>query len=48
LQNPAKVGDVCKTVSKPQPQTPRGLAVRFAQKFLCKIFMIQIVQAGAV
>jgi hypothetical protein len=31
-----------------KPQTPRGLAGWFAQNFFCKIFMIQIVQAGAV
>ncbi|UEM40090.1 hypothetical protein [Pectobacterium aquaticum] len=48
LQNAAKPYTECKSAQMPEPQPPRGLAVWFAPDFFCKIFMIQIVQAGAV
>ncbi|RAL72444.1 hypothetical protein CSC35_0903 [Enterobacter hormaechei] len=39
---------MCKSQLTAEAQRQRGLAGRFAQKFFCKIFKIQIPQAGAV
>jgi hypothetical protein len=39
---------VCKRQQTAEAQQRRGLTGFFAQKFFCKIFMIQIPQAGAV